>query len=338
MLLGRRTSSLVAIALSISLGACARNLGALVRTGPDDPGERIVGIYPCEAGQPEEVSVDPHRPLTVLVHGCGSSGERFGLLARSFEARGQQAICFHYNDRDFLNTSATQLAIALGALERRIEPGPITLLGHSQGGLVARRAVQSDLPRGLETRDGFTYRLVTVSSPFHGIASSADCGLPWLHALSFTVTLGVCMAITGNKWTEIPPGSSFMSNPAPLVEAVTGHLQILTDERTSCRRYAPGGRCEEDDLVFTPDEQRSSVVETDPRVQVVTVHSGHAAIVGETGDVPRVLLRTLESYGVLAEVPEERAAAIEEQLALVYAGRAGGPGAPLPQGVRDVPR
>lgn len=319
MPLGPKARSLSLIALSITLGACTRNLGTLVRTGPDDPGERVVGIYPCEAGRPPDVSIDPRRPLTVLVHGCGSSAERFGLLARAFEARGQQAICFHYNDRDFLNTSATQLAIALGALERRMEPAPITLLGHSQGGLVARRALQSDLPRGLETQPGFTYRLVTVSAPFHGIASSADCGLPWLHALSFTVTLGVCMAITGNKWTEIPPGSSFMSNPATLVEAVTGHLQILTDERASCRHYAPSGLCEEDDLVFTPGEQQSPVVEADRRVQVVTVHSGHAAIVGETGEVPRVLLRTLESYGVLSEVPAERATEIEEQLALLYA-------------------
>jgi pimeloyl-ACP methyl ester carboxylesterase len=307
------------VASSLTLGACARNLGALVQTGPDDPGERVVGIYPCEPGRPETVPLDPHRPLTVLVHGCGSSAERFGLLARAFEARGQQAICFHYNDRDFLNTSATQLAIALGSLQRRMDPGPITLVGHSQGGLVARRAVQSDLPRGLETRDGFTYRLVTVSSPFNGIASSADCGLPWLHALSFTITLGVCMAITGNKWTEIPPGSSFMTNAAPLVDAVTGHLQIVTDERASCRRFGADGFCVEDDLVFTLEEQRSSVVDSDGRVQVVTVHSGHAAIVGENGDVPRVLLRTLETYGVLARVGAERSVEIEEQLAVAYA-------------------
>lgn len=105
-----------------SLASCSRNLGVLLHTRDDVPDERIVGLFPCEAGGRAVVDLDPTRPLTVLVHGCNSSGERFKTLAQVFEANGQQTICFNYNDRDYLNTSATQLASALSALERRLEP------------------------------------------------------------------------------------------------------------------------------------------------------------------------------------------------------------------------
>jgi len=297
---------------------CTRNLGAVIRTGPDDPGARIVGLYPCVEGRPQQVQLDPHRPLTVLVHGCTSSGARFRTLAEVFEAHDQQTICFNYNDRDFLNTSATQLAIALSALEQRWDPHTITILGHSQGGLVARRALQSDLPRPLVTQPGFSYRLVTVSSPFHGIASSADCGQDWLHVLTLSATVAVCMAIAGNKWNEIPPGSRFMTNPAGLVDEVTEHLQIVTDERGSCRTYDDQGRCQTDDFVFGLEEQYSDVVSTDGRVTTTEIQVGHAAAVGENFVPPRPLIGALQQHGVLAATPPARRAAVLALLDRLY--------------------
>jgi len=314
-----RTTYALSIVLAVaSCVGCARNLGALVRSGADDPGERIVGLYPCEAGRPQLAELDPSKPLTVLVHGCTSSGERFRTLASVFEAHGQQTLCFNYNDRDFINTSATQLASALSALENHIEVGEITILGHSQGGLVARRALQSDLPRPLVTREGFTYRLVTVSSPFDGIAASADCGKAWLHVVSLSITIGVCLAVTGNKWTEIPPGSRFLTNPARLVEAVTDHLQVVTDERDTCRQRSGDGSCETDDFIFSLEEQYNAVVSADPRVHVIEVASGHGAIVGENGIPPMRLLEVLEGHGVLAATPEERAPEIAALLDRLY--------------------
>lgn len=298
----------MAVALWLLAGTvgCTRNLGAVVRTGPDDPGSRIIGLYRCEAGRPDVADIDPAQPLTVLVHGCTSSGERFRTLAQVFETHGQQTLCFNYNDRDYLNTSATQLALALSELEERMEPQQITVLGHSQGGLVARRALQSDLTRPLVTREGFTYRLVTVSSPFDGIASSADCGEIWLHVVSLSITVAVCLAIAGNKWTEIPPGSRFMDNPSRLVDEVTEHLQVVTDERGSCRTRREDGSCETDDFVFGLEEQHNAIVTADPRVSVVEVSSGHAAIVGENGEPPLQLLEVFQNNGVLTPTPPER--------------------------------
>jgi pimeloyl-ACP methyl ester carboxylesterase len=301
----------------LCLTGCARNLGAMIHTGADVADERIVGLSACAEGGPDLLTLDPARPLTVLVHGCNSSGERFKTLAQVFEAHGQQTICFNYNDRDYLNTSATQLASALSALQRRIAPQQITILGHSQGGLVARRALQADLPRPLVTREGFSYRLVTVSSPFSGIASSADCGRTWLHALSLSATIVVCLSITGNKWTEIPPGSGFMTNRTPLVG--TTHLQIVTDERASCRVRRSDGTCKVDDFVFGLGEQYNAIVTDDARVTTVELREGHAAVVGENGVPPLVLIEALQKQGVLAMTPPSLRESFAGLLAQLYA-------------------
>lgn len=307
-----------ATASLLLLAGCTRNLGAIIRVGPHDPGERMVGLYPCGEGRPEVAELDPSRPITLLVHGCTSSGARFRTLADVFTAHGEQTLCFNYNDRDFLNTSASQLAVALGAIQRNWEPHEITILGHSQGGLIARRALQSDLPRALPMREGFTFRLVTVSAPFHGINASSDCGLIWLHALTLSTTLGVCMAIAGNKWNEIPPGSGFMTDPAPLIDAVTSHLQIVTDERDTCRTLDAAGACETDDFVFGLDEQYSDVVSADPRVRTVEIAVGHAAAVGENRIPPLRLLEVLEAQGILPTTPPERRDAMLAFLETLY--------------------
>ena len=298
------------------LAGCTRNLGAIIRTGTDVADERIVGLVPCAAGGRDVVDLDPERPLTVLVHGCNSSGERFRTLAQVFEANGQQTICFNYNDRDYINTSATQLASALSALERHLDPQKLTILGHSQGGLIARRALQADLPRPLVTRAGFSYRLVTVSSPFSGITSSADCGRMWLHALTLSATVLVCLVVTGNKWTEIPPGSEFMSNRAPLVS--TRHIQIVTDERATCRVRNGDGTCKVDDFVFSLGEQYNALVTADPRVTTVELHEGHSAVVGENGVPPHLLIEALQAQQVLSTATPERHDAFAELLSQLY--------------------
>ena len=297
------------------LSGCAANQGAFLQGGTE-PGERVPGLYPCSARGPEVVELDPTRPLTVLVHGCSSSGERFKTLAQVFEAHGQQTICFNYNDRDAINTSATQLATALSALQRRLEPHELTVFGHSQGGLISRRALQVDLRRPLVTREGFSYRLVTVSAPFSGINSSADCGKTWLHVLSLSITVGVCLAVTGNKWTEIPPGSRFLNNPSPLVGS--RHLQIVTDERESCRTRRPDGTCKVDDFVFGLEEQDSEVVNASANVTRVPVRAGHAAVVGEDGAPPLQLIEVLQAQGVLAQTPARAQGAVSALLSRLY--------------------
>jgi pimeloyl-ACP methyl ester carboxylesterase len=269
----------------------------------NDPGTWIDGFSSCLPEHEGSLHLDPTRPVTVLVHGCTFSRGGFRNLAQVFEARGQQTLCFSYDDRESLETSSAQLVAALEALQGIFTGREITLVGHSQGGLVARRALVGDRERPVTIRPDLHLRLVTVSSPFGGIRASSHCGLTWLHAVTLGVTVGVCQAIAGNKWHEIYPGSEFMLRPGKLVPAVSTHVKVVTDERDSCRRYGAKGLCAESDYVFAREEQYGDAVDGDGRVANIEVRAGHIEIVGERGLPPTKLLDLLQRQQILAEEP-----------------------------------
>jgi pimeloyl-ACP methyl ester carboxylesterase len=304
----------------LSVAACAPIPTALIRSGPDDEGERIPGLDMCDHDSPGILELDPDLPLVLLVHGCKSSGGRFRALSRVFEAHGQQAVCFNYDDRDRLRNAAAQLAAAIKALKTRISPQRITILGHSQGGLVARRALLMDRPGTVpvDDTDGFTYRLLTVSSPLGGIRASVDCGRPYLHYISLGLTHVVCHGISGDKWVEIFPQAPFVKSPGTLNRAVVEYVKVVTDERGTCRRHAPGGRCAEDDYVFSVAEQYNPAVDQDPRVENIELSAGHVEIVGTEGTVPVKLLDILRDKGILSPVSPARKDAIARLIADLY--------------------
>lgn len=276
-------------------------------TGGKDPGAWIDGLSSCRPEDSRVVRLDPTRPLTLLVHGCNFSSGGFRTLAQVFEAHGQQTLCFNYNDRARLDHSADQLVTALEALEKRLPGQEITIMGHSQGGLVARHALVADRERPVRVPDNFRIKLVTVSSPFAGISSSKHCGLLWLHLLTLGITVGVCQGIAGSKWHEIFPGSTFMENPGTLGAPVTDHLKIVTDERGV-----------KDDFIFALDEQYNPAVDRDRRVAGVEVKAGHVEIVGERGTPPTKLIEILQAQNILVHTPPERRAEIASLLQRLY--------------------
>lgn len=307
--------------LLLAPGCASVRGGAIVKAGPEDAGVQVPGINLCAQEPPGVVELDPSRPLVVLVHGCRSSGGRFRALAEVFAARGQQAVCFEYDDRASIEATAARLAAALEALQARLPPHRITLIAHSQGGLVARRALVADRPSPLRTREGFSWQLVTVSSPFGGIRASADCGKTWLHALTLGVTVAICQAITGDKWSEIHPRAELVARPGTLVPEATEVLKVVTDERGTCRRTRADGSCAESDDVFSLEEQRNARVDADPRLDLKEIRAGHAEIVGDATRVPEKLLGLLEERGVLARALPERREADARLLAAIYGVR-----------------
>ena len=255
--------------------------------------------------------------MVVLVHGCRASGGRFRSLAEIFELHEQQTICFNYDDRERITKSGARLARALGELGRHIQSRRILVLGHSQGGLVARWAL-SGAREGLHKNGGMTYDLVTVSSPFNGIAAASDCGSRLYHALSLGITVGVCQAVTGAKWTEIHPRAALVTAPPALLPAVQDHLTVMTDERESCRRAGPDGRCLEDDFVFSLEEQAIDRLRFDRRVQTEEVAAGHVEIVGAPGVRPAKLLSILKRHGILEQTPSGKELAFEALLRRLF--------------------
>lgn len=295
---GRRAAWAAVVLLS---GGCATAPAPLVHVGRDDPGAPIPGLVVCGADG-AEVQLDPAQPLVLFVPGRADSGERYAALSYRFEVEGKQTACFAYDGRDSLEESAGRLAQVLGALQARLPPGRITVVGHSLGGLVARRALVVERARRLDPGP-FTYTLVTVATPFGGIRSAADCGRTWLHLLTLGASAAVCGLVAGQTWQEIPPNSDFMRKPGTLLPAVTEAIAVVTLERGACRRQGLRGGCDEPDAVFSLGEQRNPAVEADPRWTRVQVAAGHVEIVGDPGTPPTKLISILQERGILQPEP-----------------------------------
>ncbi len=143
----------------------------------------IPNLGPCTDNPDRSVRLNSDQPVTVLVHGCFGSSGNFRGLAQVLAFHGQQTVCFTYNDRDSMLLSSAQLNTALAQLADKMHTRSVTVIGHSQGALVARKALVSDRPDPIRSSD-LNIRLVTVSGPFAGIASARQCGNPLMRLLT----------------------------------------------------------------------------------------------------------------------------------------------------------
>jgi pimeloyl-ACP methyl ester carboxylesterase len=279
---------------------------------------RIEGLDACDDFASPSVALDPSEPLVLLVHGCKASSGRFRHLAEIFEAHGQPTLCFNYDYRRRIGSSSEGLVGSIGALTHRLLKPDVTLIGHSQGGLVARRALVAGRGKEAAVPDDLELRLVTVSSPFNGIESSSHCGIPAFHILSLGAVTAICQGIAGSIWPEIHPRSSLVRNPGELPESVSQHLIVVTDERGSCRRRSADGRCLVDDFVFSVEEQRNELLTQDPRVTEFEIRNGHAAIVGDEDRPPLQLMAILQEHGIMNPTPPERRTEVQTLLSRLY--------------------
>ena len=278
---------------------------------------RIPSLSNCTSAQDVDLRLTRHEPVAVFVHGCFASMGQFRSLADVFAFRGQQSVCFNYDDRDSLEVSSAQLIQALSALAKAIAPPVIEVVGHSQGGLVARRAFIGNRPDRFAV-ENVDVRLTTISAPFAGIRAASHCGSKALKWASLGLVKPICRLITGKKYKEIPPNSDFMLNPGELLPVVSRHLKIETDEADSCRRYNDRGVCTEDDYVFSLEEQSQPALAGDPGLSSVVVKSGHVAIVGDVDTAPTKLIDVFQREGVLDSSSAQSQGDLAELLARLY--------------------
>ncbi len=285
----------------------------------------IPGLGPCTDSPDRTLKLASGEPLTVLVHGCFSSAGRFRGLAQVLAFHGQQSACFTYNDRDSLTKSTDELKVALAQLARKVPGAKVAVIGHSQGALIARKAMVAER-QGAGPSDA-QLRLVTVSGPFAGIAAAKSCGNPVLHALSLGLVGPICQLVTGSKWSEITYSSPFITAPGELGSHVQDYLKVVTDERGTCRRVN-NGSCAESDAIFSVAEQRNPVVDRDPRVKIIEVKAGHVEIVGDTRVAPAKLIAILQQNDIIRPTDPARAQQFGQLLGALY----GDERAPAPSG------
>ena len=260
--------------------------------------------------------LNSQQPVTVLVHGCFGSSGRFRSLAQVLAFHGQQAVCFTYNDRDSMMLSSSQLISALEQLSLQIKNQQVTVIGHSQGALISRKALVSNRPDPLRNSN-LQLRLVTVSGPFSGIAAAKQCGNPFMRILTLGLIGPMCKIITGDKWSEITYTSEFILQPGQLHEQVSEYIKIDTNERGACRK-SENGRCIETDDVFSLEEQRNVIIDRDPIANIVEVKAGHVEIVGDEHVAPVKLIEILQKKGILNSTEPQRRADLNLLLTKVY--------------------
>lgn len=87
---------------------------------------------------------NPDAHLVLMVHGMAGGRETFFFMKRALVKRGYFADAYNYPSlKETLESQARDLVNFLNTLERVKE---ITLIGHSQGGLVIRKALEMNAP------------------------------------------------------------------------------------------------------------------------------------------------------------------------------------------------
>ncbi|CAH0535803.1 hypothetical protein VST7929_03277 [Vibrio stylophorae] len=271
----------------------------------------LSGVSRCQSPQtaPPETTLDAHAPLVLLVHGCNGSAGRFSALAQVFEFHQQQTLCFSYDDRDSLYDSAQQLAQVIEQLSQHHPQ--ITIIGHSMGGLISRQALTQ-----IDSSDSKTaLTLVTISTPFSGIHAAAHCASTPLMVASLGLTIPICYMASGDKWYEITAKSDFILQPQPLWQAIR-HIQIITDERDSCREYSSQGQCITSDDIFSLQEQYFPPMLSALNGELYQIKAGHVEIVGYQGQTPDKLIHLFEQIGLMP--PNQKTQNYTQRLAILY--------------------
>lgn len=312
-----------AVLLLLLLGGCATSepldpVNFQIAPGKLPPANvtlKIPGLTPCTDNPDHSLHLDSTQPVHVLVHGCFGSSGQFRGLAQVLAFHGQQTACFTYDDRASLTRSAIELRQAVDQLAAQTQAPQITVIGHSQGALVARKSL-TELPLAPPSRRA-DLSLVTISGPFDGIAAAKTCGRTWIYPLSLGLVPLSCYAVTGAKWADITFSSRFIREPGTLVPQVSNFLKIDTDERGTCRR-TEGTHCVETDEIFSLAEQRNLLVEADRRTHRVEIRAGHVEIVGDRREAPTKLIALLQEHGVIRKTAPEHMSAFNRLLARVY--------------------
>jgi len=271
-------------------------LASMVGAASGAAGSPVASSHPADVLArlqlvPDQLPLESSKPVVVLVHGINAGPEVFDVLARGLAQRGFQVVRFRYDYEDNLERSADRFVRAVRTLRNLCAPPSITVIAHSMGGLVARRAMTVGRPETLaEPAGGLPIRLVTVASPFGGF-SEANLTRLWVVRI-LAAPFGVM-----ESHANLGSRSSFICQPGSLGANVS-HVKAETEEEGKTRLDWRGRR--ERDTVARRRNQRNPIVDADARARVVHIDAGHVGVIEDHREVPQIFWDALEDSGMLA--------------------------------------
>jgi hypothetical protein len=217
--------------------------------------------------------------VAFLVHGYDSVPSDLQPTASFLQASDYRVYRFVHNSRDELASISNTLARGVCEIAQRIGSDSILVLGHSMGGLIARRAVAS-VARVPEL-SSVPFRLVTIAAPFGGVFSATGSNMMPLPGFGVR-----------ESHRDLSLLSKFIVEPGKLPAQVR-HLKIETDEPASSAKTkdsAEGGN----DVVFTLANQHSKTVDNDSAVDCRVVwKAGHVASINIANRLPESMVQML---------------------------------------------
>lgn len=227
----------------------------------------------------DRLPLDPRRPVAIWVHGYDPAPGEADPLLRDLQRRGYQVVRFRYDWEQRMDTSADALVRALRALRAEYSLRGLTVVAHSQGGLISRKAMT--VGREPTLAGDVPIDLVTIASQFPGYgAANMTYLLPKVNIFGVKAS-----------HRDLRSWSPFIRHPGALGANVR-HVKVETRERG--KRRLENGRLVDD---CSAPRQPQPEVDADPRlVHKASLDLGHVGVLrDERGRVPDALRAVLDA-------------------------------------------
>ena len=242
---------------------------------PADPSAPVPAPLPFSAALPTG------QGTVILVHGFNPTSSELDPLENELEHRGYKVVRFTYDYKQALEISADEFTQFVLRLSAETTGGNLTVIAHSMGGLVSRRAMTAGRRQSL-AGTATPVKLITIASPFGGFAS-ANATLLW----PFN-TFGI-----NESFRSLGTMRDFIRTPGALGQNIS-HIKIETDEREKTRTQ--NGMTVSDALVL-PENQKNNAVDSDPGLKAkITLNAGHMGVLSTGSAVSGQLLEALDRY------------------------------------------
>lgn len=251
-------------------------------------------VFSAHPLTPDATPFDATRPVVVIVHGWDPEPGQFDPLGRELAARGYSVVRWRWDWRGNMEAAADALVRGVRALVAEHRLPDLRVFAHSQGGLLARRAMTRG--RAETLADTVPIRLVTLASPFGGF---------WSANGTYTMPWNIFGIAASHR--QLRSWSRFIRRPGALGANVE-HVKVDTDEPGRTR--IKDGRVVKDASLKPRNERQRAVDAAAARRYALAL--GHSGPLSDDGrlrpELVAILDRELPPVGAGAATAGLRAA------------------------------